>query len=113
MVLVADIEEAFHSDFWAEVSKRFGRPVPFVERVFGQRRLQCGSPRWFCSIPRFKRDAENESDSGVVRPLQLDFRHTIPFGIRLLMCVSDIDRVFLGPNAIITTIGTLAVVTIK
>src|SRR4030095_8272330 len=70
VVLVADLEEAFHSYFRPEVAKRFCRPIPLIERIGGRRGLEGASLRRFGPIACFKGDAEPTRNAGVVRPFQ-------------------------------------------
>ena len=75
IVPVADIEETLHAYLRAEVSESFRGPVPFVERVFGERRLQGGSlrrlrPVLFHTLPPHGRKdprASSEEWDGVSR----------------------------------------------
>src|SRR5258706_1955527 len=68
IVIVADIKETLHAYLRAEVSESFRGPVPFVKRIFGERRLQGGSLRRLRPIPRFERDAQHKRNAGMIRP---------------------------------------------
>src|SRR6185436_13870192 len=84
IVPVADIEETLHAYLRAKVSESFRGPVPFVERVFGQRRLQGGSLGRLRPIPGFECDAKHKRNASIIRPFYRMFSHGDPFTIEFL-----------------------------
>src|ERR1700752_4954325 len=81
IVIVADIEETLHAYFGTEVSESFRGPVPFVKRIFWERRLQSGALRRLRPIPGFERDAKHKRNASIIRPFYRMFSHGDPFTI--------------------------------